>query len=430
MKLNLARAMTIARREYLTTVRRRAFLLTLILVPLGYSVLMTFMIRSQVDEATKSLGQFKALGVVDSSGLFAAAPREIQVEKALPNLPGRAAQPAGGNRIEVRDYPDLKSALAGLSGGQVQQVLLVPANFQSDGRASRYVIGSNIFGESNETRQITRWMSRSLVAGRLDSLLTERALRPDRNLEAYSLGPDGKTERRDDKREILEFLLPFLMALLLGVAIISGGQYLLQGVSEEKESRILESMLTTVKPYELIIGKLIGLGGAGLTMVLVWAGAGASVSAPMLATAGLSVNPGLVGLMVLYFLLGYLFYGSIMTAVGSVTSNLREAQQFSIIFTMMNFLPFYAMPALMSKTPSPLAIFLSLFPPTAPTSMMLRLASGVQQVPAWQVGLSLVLLVGTAMFTLTAASRIFRTGLLLYGKTPNLPEILRWVREA
>jgi len=430
MKFDLKRALTIARREYLTTVRRRAFLLTLILVPVGYALLMTVMIRSQVDEAVKSLGQFKALGVVDSSGLFAGGPERIAGDLNLPSLtPGEKPRPAQKLNVEIRRFADQDSALAALRNGEVNQVLVVAPDFASDGRARRYVSGSSIFGEGAEERQITRWMSRTLLADRVDSLRAERIIRPGLNLTAYSLGDDGTAKKRDTRRELMEFLLPFLMAFLLGMAIITGGQYLLQGVSEEKESRILESMLTTVTPGDLIFGKLVGLGGAGLTLVLAWAGAGAAASAPMLAAAGLSVGPGLLLLMVLYFLLGYLFFGSIMTAIGSLTSNLREAQQLSIIFTMLNFIPFYVLPALMAKNPSPFAIGLSMFPPTAPTAMTLRLASGTHAIPAWQLGLSVALLLGTAILTLALAARIFRIGLLMYGKSPNLPEILRWLRQ-
>jgi ABC-2 type transport system permease protein len=428
MRFDLRRALTIARREYLTTVRRRAFLLTLVLIPVGYALLMTFMIRSQVGEVARSLGEFKSFGLVDSSGLFSAAPRRITGDFSMPALtPGESPRPAQRLEIEVRSFADQATALAALAQGEVQQVLVVPAGYERDGRARRYVAGSSIFGEGAEERQILRWMSRVLLAGHVDSLRAERVIRPGMNLVAYSLDEGGRPERRDERRELMEFLLPFLMAFLLGMAIITGGQYLLQGVSEEKESRILESMLTTVTPGDLIFGKLLGLGGAGLTLVLAWAAAGAAASGPALAAAGLEVSGGVVALMVLYFLLGYLFYGSIMTAIGALTTNLREAQQLSIIFTMLNFVPFYALPQLMSKTASPLAIVLSLFPPTAPTAMMLRLASGAQQVPAWQVAASLAALLLTALATLWISARVFRIGLLMYGKAPNLPEIMRWI---
>jgi ABC-2 type transport system permease protein len=119
-----------------------------------------------------------------------------------------------------------------------------------------------------------------------------------------------------------------------------------------------------------------------------------------------------------------------MTGIGAITNNMREAQQFSFMFTFMNFVPFYMMNTLVGHPEAPLAVGLSLFPPTAPVSMLLRVASPSSNVPWWQIGLSLALLAGTAYLTLRAAAKIFRIGLLLYGKTPTLPEIIRWLRTA
>ena len=149
-----------------------------------------------------------------------------------------------------------------------------------------------------------------------------------------------------------------------------GGQYMLQGVSEEKESRILESMLCTVTPEELVLGKLIGLGGAGLTLVGSWITMGALLSGPALLAVKLPITPAIVVLMLSYFLLGYLFYGSLMTGIGAVTNNMREAQQFSFMFTFMNFIPFYLMTS-SSDTRIPVAIGLDV-PAHRAGGMMLR----------------------------------------------------------
>ena len=134
--------------------------------------------------------------------------------------------------------------------------------------------------------------------------------------------------------------------------------------------------------------------------------------------------------MLVYFLLGYLFYGSLMTGVGAIASNMREAQQFSVWFTMLTFIPFYLLLTLIGHPGSPLAIALSLFPPTAPVATMLQLASPSAAVPVWQIALSILLLAGAALGVLLLSARLFRVGMLMYGKTPNLPEIVRWLRRA
>jgi ABC-2 type transport system permease protein len=144
----------------------------------------------------------------------------------------------------------------------------------------------------------------------------------------------------------------------------------------------------------------------------------------------LKPDPVMVLAALAYFVIGYVFYASILMGVGSVASTLREAMQFSWAFTFMNFIPFILITALLSQPNGALAVVLSLLPPTAPTTMMLRLAAPSSQVPSWQVLLSLAVLAGSSGLVLLASARIFRTGMLLYGKTPNLPEILRWAREA
>lgn len=435
MTFRWQRALTVARREYLTTVRRKAFVLTLIGTPLFYALIMVVMIKPQVDETLKSLREFRALGVVDSSGLFHGAEGEIRSEFSTEAIRmGGTRQPpapreAFVTRIQRFEQPE--SALAALRAGRVRQVLVIPADYLGSGRVRRYVTSENVFNDSQQERPVTRWLTRGLLAGRVDSALAERAARPTRGMDVYTLSEAGGWERRDESGALFEFLIPFIAGLLLAISIVIGGQYLLQGVSEEKESRILESMLCTLAPEDLVVGKLIGLGGAGLTLVGSWVlllGAFSGTAAA--AATQVSVSPVVLALMVTFFLLGYLFYASLMTGIGAITNNMREAQQFSFAFTFVNFVPFYMMTTLIGHPHAPLSVGLSLFPFTAPVSMLLRLTAPGSNVPWWQVALSILLLALSAYLALRAAAKVFRIGLLLYGKTPNLPEIIRWLRAA
>jgi ABC-2 type transport system permease protein len=141
------------------------------------------------------------------------------------------------------------------------------------------------------------------------------------------------------------------------------------------------------------------------------------------------VSPLLVVFGVIYFLLGYLFYASLMTGIGAIATNLREANQMAIMFTFANFVPFYMLPKIIGHPDSGLAVGLSLFPLTAPTSMLMRLAATDVGVPGWQIGTSLALMAGATWLAVVVSARVFRIGLLLYGKSPSLPEILRWARQ-
>ncbi len=431
MILNWSRAVTIARREYLTTIRRKAFLFTVLGTPALYALLMFIMIKPQINERVTQMKNFRVLGVVDSSGAFANAQPEItgSISTDLSLMGPRTVQPKSTSfRTEVRFFPDQAAAERALRGGGVNQVLVIPADYLATGSLRRYAAETNIFSSVDE-RTVTGWIVKSLLRGQVDSLRIERVARPARGMDLYALNPRGEFELHDDRREMFDFLLPFAFGMLMGLCIVIGGQYLLQGVAEEKESRILESMLCTVSAEELLAGKLFGLGAAGLTIVGAWIAMGAAMAGPALAMAQVHVSPALLAMAVVYFLLGYLFYGGLMTGIGAMTNNMREAQQFAFMFTFMNFIPFYMMTSIIGRPGSNLATGLSMFPPMAPVAMMLRLCAPSFAVPPWQLALSIGLLAASACLVLLAAARVFRIGLLMYGKTPNLPEILRWVRQ-
>jgi ABC-2 type transport system permease protein len=426
----LERIGIIARREYLAIVRRKAFVFTAIGMPLYFGFVMWMAIRPQVSGRKEALQNLRVLGVVDSTRLFESAPRTIHTEMMMDINPFSAstAEPKRESfDTEVRMYPDQRTAEEALRSGAVNQVVVIPSDYLDNGRLRRYAKSSNLFSSAEE-RPLSRWLVRSLLAADVDSTTAERVSRPLAQTQLYTLSPHGEFELKDDRREMFDFFLPFSFGMLLGLCIVIGGQYLLQGVNEEKESRILESLLCTVTPEELLAGKLVGLGGAGLTLVAFWTAIGAGFGGPAAAMARVEFSPFLLVAMIAYLLLGYLFYGSLMTGIGAITNNMREAQQFAFMFTFANWVPFIMLTAIIGHPDRGAAVWLSLFPPTAPVTMMMRLSIPGTTVPPWQIALSMALLAGTAVVTLIGSARVFRIGLLMYGKTPNLPEILRWAR--
>ena len=435
MSLSMKRIMTVARRDYLYTVRRRAFIFTLFGAPLLYALLMLVVFKSNQGEGAHALRSFDKLGVVDSTGQFPAGESTLVTEIGEDN-------PFDGGKSKLKSKPKSERFLTrvvrfdsqqageqALRDSAIFQLLVVPARYPVTGELRRYTRTDNLFSGTDQ-RVIRRWLVQGLLGTTADSTRLAHVTEPLRHEGLYALNRDGHFELKNEARETLDFLLPMAIGMLLGLSIVIGGQYLLQGVTEEKESRILESMLCTVSPEELLVGKLLGLGAAGLTIILGWIILGTSVATPALGMMKFSLPPGVIAVMLGYFLLGYLFYGSLMTGIGSIASNMREAQQFSVWFTFLNFIPFYMLPKLVGHPNGPLAVGLSLFPPTAPVSMMLRLAAPGGHVPGWEIALSMVLLAGSALGILMLSARLFRIGMLMYGKTPNLPEIMRWLRQA
>lgn len=437
MNRSLNKALIIARREYLTTVRRKAFVVTLLLTPTIFFLAGVVSTKIQISQQIAKLSESRIVAVVDSSGLFASAPLAYDyTAPAEPNLdPRQANKPAPQPKhvpVILRRFTDQRVALDSLEAGHVKQVLVVSGDFLASGRLRVYEKDTRTFTSSGDLRPLTNWLTRNLLAGVTDSVRIERTLWIGRSLDYYTKDREGRWAIKDDAKELAGFLLPFALGFLLAMSIITGGQYLLQGVSEEKESRILESMLCSVTPGELLAGKMLGLGSAGLTLVGVWILAGAFSSASVLAFIHVSVPASLLMLGLLYFLFGYIFYASIMMGVGSMTSNMREATQFSGYLTLLNVCPFWVMWIFLNTPNSPLAVGLSMFPPTAATSMMLRMSAATVSgavIPPWQIGVSLLLLALSAVVTLALGSKMFRLGMLLYGKTPNLPEIMRILRQ-
>ena len=442
MKFSFSRSMVIARREYVTTVRRKAFLFSLLATPVLVFFSTFVSGKLAADDARAHQREARIIAVVDSSGAFANTNTSFDYsppsDAAAPGTRTLAAQQAVAPPkpetvpMILRSFDSQQAALDSLEAGHVNTVVVMSADFLSSGRVRRYEHDTRVFTSSGDDRPLRQWMTRGLLSANVDSTRIERVLTLGRGVDLYVPDKGGAYVIKDDTKELTSFFLPFIVGMLLSVSIITGGQYLLQGVSEEKETRILESMLCTVSPDDLVVGKLIGLGGAGLTLVGVWIAAGLALLGTSFAFihVELPVTLALIGFA--YFVLGYLFYASLMTGIGAVTNNLREAQQMAMIFTMMNFFPFYVLVKLLNSPNSGIAVGMSLFPPTAATSMMLRLAAASMrgpQIPIWQVAASLGLLGLTAFVTLKLSAKVFRLGLLLYGKTPTLPEIMKLVRQ-
>lgn len=439
MKFSMKRAMTIAKREYLTTVKRRAFLFTVIFMPLYFAGITAITGSFAEKEVRRNIRETNAVGVVDSSGAFANAPdfikTELADEKKDTNVKvvgaqdkkqGEAIQSMITYSAAVERFASQDEGERALRDGKIRQLLVAPANFLETGQLRRYKLRQSVFSSGDE-RMMTRWVSRSLLAGVVDSTREELIVRPNRKLDLFTLDKaSDQFIQFDDQREMVTILVPLLIVALLGTSIITGGQYLLQGVAEERESRILESLLCTVSTDDIMVGKLVGLGGAGLTMVGVWAAVGAYLGVGYLTLMPTHVPATIAIFGVVYFFLGYTFYGAIMTAIGAITNNLREAQQYAMLFTFSVFAPFVVMWLILERPDGPVAVIMSMFPLTAATTMLMRLSTGYA-VPAWQLAASIGLLIAAAWFALVAGSKVFRLGLLLYGKTPNLPEIMKWI---
>jgi ABC-2 type transport system permease protein len=223
-----------------------------------------------------------------------------------------------------------------------------------------------------------------------------------------------------------------MFGILLIITVFSSSGYLLRGVAEEKTSRVIEIILSSVSAQQLLAGKVMGLGALGLTQVTVWALSVTALSAGSGAVLGVNIplvsRPEVFVLALIYFLLGFLLYAVLMGSVGALGTTMQESQQLGGIFSLMAAVPLFFGGLLFSNPDMGLARILSWFPLTAPTTMMIRLP--LTEVPLLEIIGSLVVLLMTIPAVLWAGSKVFRMGLLMYGKRPTLGQVLRTLREA
>ena len=218
-------------------------------------------------------------------------------------------------------------------------------------------------------------------------------------------------------------------------AIVGSADYdeVLQSLGEEKEYRIMEILLSSVSAYQLLTGKILALGAAGLVQMFFWLLSARLLVAVMSTNiagflSNLQIPIDLAILSMIYFILGYLLFAILMAVVGSIAPTAREGQQLSVLFTMTAVLPFMFAPLIIENANHIVVQILTVFPLTAPLSVMIRL--GVADIPSWQLVLSIILLILSVIGGLILGAKVFRTFLLMYGKRPALNEIIRSLRQA
>jgi ABC-2 type transport system permease protein len=231
---------------------------------------------------------------------------------------------------------------------------------------------------------------------------------------------------------VSSFVAIYVLFFLMYMVILLYGMNVARSIIEEKTSRVFEVLLATIKPEEMMAGKVIGVGSVGLTQVAVWLATAVILTSTSLISsfAGgnihVSLSASQIIFFVVYFLLGYLLYSSIAAALGAMVNSEQELQQLNMILVMPLAACMFALSTVIPNPDGPPARIISLIPFCSPLIMYLRISLG--HPASWEVALSIALMVATICAILWVASRIYRVGILMYGKKPSLPEILRWLK--
>lgn len=395
--MSLSKVWLIIRREYLYNLMRRSFLFTAFVLPLIIvgSMYLGFTVASPDED---DLDEYERFGYVDQSGVLADVPTEVDFERYQPFTDEAAARAA----FDTRD---------------IQGYFVVPADYLDSGRI---VVYSEKSIPINLREEIDDFMLAGVAQAIPADLPLER-LKSPLEKKIHILGEEGEL---DEEAAIARVLLPIVFTMLLVITVLTSSQFLMSGVVEEKENRISEVLLTSARPLELMVGKVVGLGGLALTQMLFTVLMGLTFG---LATGRLDIlgemNFQLTDVLValVYFLLSFTLFASLMLGIGATVSAEQESRQIAAVFVIIAILPVYAIGAFFTNPTGPLPTGLSLFPLTAPVSVLLLITMG--ELRDWQLALSLLITLLSIAVVIWAASRLFQRGILMYDQRLSLRQI-------
>ncbi|HKP85269.1 MAG TPA: ABC transporter permease [Blastocatellia bacterium] len=428
----MKKILVIIKREYLVRVRTRAFVIFTILSP----ILMLALIILPGLLAARGGGE-RNVTVLDQSGdpkLFEAINKRIE-------SPGQNADGSSGNagtrytlsRKVVPPGQDAQSVIQEdyKQGGEKDSdraYLILPPDIFDNGKPEYRAKNTSDFGVGSLRQAISAAIGeRKLARAGLDENRISDYMKPV-GLETKKLGAGGEAVEDGGNT----FIIGFVMLFFIYMSVLFYGLFVMRGVIEEKQSRIVEIVISSVRPTQMMLGKLIGIGLVGLTQIGIWALSAAVLSmfgAAMFSSRGVALPPIPISLLiyfVLYFLLGYFLFATLYAMVGSIVSSEEEAQQAQLPVTLLIIVPMMIFGMVLANPNSTSSIVLSMVPFFAPTLMMMRIA--VISPPFWQIILSMLIMVVTILGSVWVAAKIYRVGILMYGKRPSIAELGRWLR--
>jgi ABC-2 type transport system permease protein len=410
---------TVAIREFVETVRSKAFIIGAVFMPVLMVGLIFGVQKIARRMEVESLPE-RRIAVVDHAGVYAGLAAAVEDHNRSMPMRRFALEPLSG------DEADSAKLAAGVRSGALFAYLIIPADAVS-GDAKPELGRKETQLQAGE--EIEHLVNTAVVGARfarheppIDEQRIRQLQRPvDLRLVDVRTGVDATGNK------FASVITPFAFMFFLWMGTISVGQGLLTSMIEEKGSRIVEVLLSAVSPIQLMAGKILGMVCVGLLLMSIWTGLGyyAARSQDMEHLVTMSH----VGYLALYFLPTFLFSAALQAAIGSVCNTLKDAQSFMTPIVLVNIIPMLLWMPISQNPSSMLSQVLSFVPPISPFVMILRVCSD-PGTPIWQIAATLVLCWASVFVMIWAAGKIFRVGVLMYGKPPTPREMLRWLRYA
>jgi ABC-2 type transport system permease protein len=441
------KTLLILKHEYLKRVKKKSFIILTLLVPFLFAGMFALIIFLSINNDKKE----RTIAVFDESSLFLNELGEQGMTKY--------------KFIPKEEYERIKS---NLKGGEFYALLFIPGDIYTNNRAQLYSEKQVPF---ELTEQIERKLSRYIENDKRQKVIDETGIpdleerlantRTSIRLNTLKISQTGETQKSSS---VIAFIASYAMGIIIYFFVFMYGAMVMRGVMEEKKSRIIEVIISSVKPVELMAGKIIATALVGLTQVAMWIVIGVAVLIPaqafltpqsaqqvsqsimdsqpqMNSAMAQAVEPNkaleviemisnlnlplIIFAFVFYFLVGYLLYSSLLGAVGAAVDNDEDAQQMVFPVTIPLILSIMVLFSIAKSPEGPVAFWFSIIPFTSPVAMMARIPYGI---PLWELLLSMSLLVLTTIGVIAAAAKIYRVGLLMYGKKVNLKELIKWLR--
>lgn len=417
-------------REYFERVRNKSFIIVTLLMPI---IMIAIMAAPTLVMLYGGKSEQKRVMVVDRSGLV--------VDKLY-----------SSPEVEFVDVSELsKSEACAQYGAESDAFGVLYIGSVVDARDSVQLItnsSSSMMLEENISGQISAIVEQEKLLSynieNLDQILA--SIETNIKLSTFVNNGTGAEESMESTSSDMNYILGLILGMLLYMIIIIYGQMVLTSVVEEKASRVIDVMVTSATPFQLMMGKILGIAAVAVTQIAIWAvlvisaskfllpalmpaDAAASGDAMLSAVLGTIGDAGYLAMIFTYMLLfilgGFLLYASLYAASGSAVDSVQDGQQFNSIIMMPIIISIIVMMSVFNDPNSPLAVWSSMIPFTSPIVMMARIPFGI---PTWEIILSLILLYATFLFTTWLAAKIFRVGIFMHGKRPSWSELWQWVR--
>lgn len=470
----MSRTLAVALREFLATVLTKGFIFGVFIMPLVITGLMVFVmplmlsrggpaVSGVVAVIDRTPGQLVAHGIAAAlkpESLQAEHDEEVrQISDAAEDAMKKAGQggaakglsraaaaqvvpPAAHLTVQVLPPDsDLQLAKSRIPVGGIQgddstlAVIVIPTEAVIAPAGTTAYGGFSVFTVSKLDFQVTRTIERKVQDVVLDARIKASGLDQGRVRALVSRPlPDTQEVTAQGLRrgggELAGTFFPFAFLFLLWISVFTAGQYLLTTTIEEKSSRVMEVLLSAVSPMQLMVGKIVGQMGVGLLILVMYAalGVGALSSFSLLDMLDWTN----IGFLIVFFLIAFFLVAALMAAVGSAVSDIREAQSLMMPVMIVLMLPMLLWMPIGRNPNGVFATILSFIPPVSPFVMVMRIpaSAGSTPVPLWQIALSIVVGIGAVVVFAWAAAKVFRIGVLMYGKPPNFATLIKWIRMA